>query len=390
VTGTAVSVGTAVGDLGESVGAGCSPSDSEEHPAPTISPKSPTAVPTETAVPVMAILGKFTPPNGKTLLIIGHDLGAVEGYIADVWAVPGGVTTYTNISEDGGDNQQILHGLESLTNYGSGDVHAQALIDAYPDSVLVIGLSIVDYTGRNLTNLGSGAHDAHIDRLGEFIKATERPVFLRIGYEFDGEWNHYSPSLYTQAFQHIVERLRSNGVDNFASVWQSATYPGGRYMNLPFDTWYPGDKYVDWMGVSYFVYDPYVHDPFLNFAREHSKPVMVAEAAPQGYDLDELTWSSPGHDGSTRNHKSAQEIWDEWYAPFFDYVHKNRDVVRAAAYINVDWNSQPMWEPGVQGYWGDSRVQVNAVIKERWLAEIGSDFWLHGSQKLFEILQDTP
>ena len=49
-----------------------------------------------------------------------------------------------------------------------------------------------------------------------------------------------------------------------------------------------------------------------------------------------------------------------------------------------------MWEPGVQGYWGDSRVQVNEVIKERWLAEIGSDFWLHASQKLFEILQDTP
>ena len=161
-------------------------------------------------------------------------------------------------------------------------------------------------------------------------------------------------------------------------------------MNLPFENWYPGDEYVDWMGVSYFVYDRYVHDPFLNFARQHNKPVMVAEAAPQGYDLDELTWSSPSHDGSTRNDRTAEEIWDAWFAPFFDYVDENRDVVRAVAYINVDWNAQPMWEPGVQGYWGDSRLQVNTSIREHWLAEIDSDFWLHGSLKLFRILQGDP
>ena len=76
-------------------GAGCSPPDFEEHPAPTISPESPTAVPTETAAEGKTIQGKFTPPDGNTLLIIGQDLEAVEGYVADMWAVTGGVTTYT-------------------------------------------------------------------------------------------------------------------------------------------------------------------------------------------------------------------------------------------------------------------------------------------------------
>ena len=58
---------------------------------------------------------------------------------------------------------------------------------------------------------------------------------LRIGYEFDGEWNHYNPQYYVPAYRHIVDRLRANGVTHFASVWQSATFAGGTYGNRPFE-----------------------------------------------------------------------------------------------------------------------------------------------------------
>jgi hypothetical protein len=46
-----------------------------------------------------------------------------------------------------------------------------------------------------------------------------------------------------------------------------------------------------------------------------------------------------------------------------------------------------MWgKPYRNGYWGDSRVQVNEQIRERWLAEIEQDFWLNADPKLFETL----
>jgi hypothetical protein len=38
---------------------------------------------------------------------------------------------------------------------------------------------------------------------------------------------------------------------------------------------------------------------------------------------------------------------------------------------------------GSNGYWGDSRTQANAHIKERWLNEIDTAFWLHGSEQPF-------
>jgi len=36
-------------------------------------------------------------------------------------------------------------------------------------------------------------------------------------------------------------------------------------------------------------------------------------------------------------------IWNDWYVPFFDFIHADNDVICAVAYINVDWDSQSMW-----------------------------------------------
>ena len=329
------------------------------------------------------IEGKFTPPDGQTLLILGQDLGAIADYKAALGLKPGGVTTYTNISET---EPSLLNGLESPADWGAGDVNAAQNLEADPQAVLAIGLYIVDNSGTNLAHIIDGTHNAAIDRLGTFIQRAARPVFLRIGYEFDGPWNHYEPEPFIAAWKHITDRLRAQGVNNFATVWQSATYKYGTYNDLPIEAWYPGDDYVDWMGTSHFIFDETVQNRFLDFARAHNKPVMIAESTPQGYDLDERTYSAP-NDGQNIAPKTADEIWHEWFGPFFAFIHKNADVIRAVAYINVDWHSQAMWGPdGGNGYWGDSRVQVNDTIRERWLAEIGTPFWLHGTPGLFETL----
>ena len=336
-------------------------------------------------MPENQIKGKFTPPPGKTLLIVGQDLGAIASYKQNIWSTPSGVTTYTNISE--GDQSVFLYGLTSTVNWGSGDVNAQLLLDENPYSVLAIGLYLVDNTGTNLQHIAEGVHDAAVRDLGHFIQATNRPVFVRIGYEFDGAWNHYEPQAYIVAYQHIVDVWREMDVTNFATVWQSATAPVSRYRNFELDAWYPGDTYVDWVGSSFFEFNQAIHDELLNFARMHNKPVMIAESTPQGFDLEALTYGSPALGGARKETITAVQIWERWYQPYFDYIHHNADVIRAVAYINVDWKNQPMWGAnGSNGYWGDSRLQMNEIIKTNWLAEIEQPFWLHGSADLFDTL----
>ena len=205
----------------------------------------------------------------------------------------------------------------------------------------------------------------------------------------------------------IVESLtifRAEGANNVSYVWQSCTSPtddsieGGRE-NIR--DWYPGDDYVDWMGISWFLKPDHVGeksnfpstqndlaDEMIIFAREKNKAVMVAESAPVAYDLKQgykanhsPVWDGTPHKAKLK--KSGKEIWDEWFAAYFEYIYANSDVIKAAAYINANWDEQPMWSGNYEsGYWGDSRVQQNDYIVDKWNKEIGQDKWIHSSKEL--------
>ena len=52
------------------------------------------------------------------------------------------------------------------------------------------------------------------------------------------------------------------------------------------------------------------------------------------------------------------------------------DVVRGVTYINADWDSQGQWDaPYENGYWGDSRVQVNETILSNWESAVAEQGW---------------
>ena len=102
--------------------------------------------------------------------------------------------------------------------------------------------------------------------------------------------------------------------------------------------WYPGNEYVDWIGMSYVNQST---DCVVEFARYSSKPVMITATSQDG-------------------------DWDAWFAPFFKFVVDNNDVVRAVTYINT----------------GKSQLS-NADIIKSWKAETKQSFWLHGGPDLF-------
>lgn len=85
--------------------------------------------------------------------------------------------------------------------------------------MIAVGLAIVG----NETDIASGKYNRKLDIIGEwFKKLAPRPVFLRIGYEFDGtDWNHYVPETYIPAYKHIKDHFDAAGIRNVAYVWQS-------------------------------------------------------------------------------------------------------------------------------------------------------------------------
>ncbi|MFD4025525.1 endo-1,3-beta-xylanase [Streptomyces sp. NPDC058576] len=377
------------------------------------------------------------PADGKVMFVMGQDSDTLSDYRSDVLnkssldaPAPGGVTLYTNLVLGG--TPAPLAGMTGPANWGAGTVDFGRTLREYPNSTLAVGLYLSDATsgcgnqplraiiGRNDSDVTAGSpnliaqYRAKVDEMIGRLKGYDRDVLLRIGYEFDGPWNCYNADFYKEAFRYIKGRIDALGATRVATVWQSAAWPVNTNPDRPeynyvvtdprhFDTWYPGDSYVDWVGTSSFYNSrsvqsqwgcgSYDTDPVglqnrvLDFARAHGKPVMVSEAAPQGSRTGAKTKSCIFRNNPAGS--SGQAIWDGWHAGYFEWVDRNKDVIRSAAYINTNWDAQTQWQcqPGAQaggpgcanGNWGDSRVQADPTVLSNFLAEIKKPMWTNGA-----------
>lgn len=394
-------------------------------PPPTVLPPTPTP-----STPPTTVSGIFTPPAGQGLMIIGQDLASVSGYVdSGLFPTPGGVTAYVafyDILNDAGNNGAL--GLSSNgsvntadTNWGAGPLHAYNAAVGFPNSTLQIGLNIAEgsnasgqvWCGGCLSQLANGGFGDHIRQLANFFKRIgNTPVYLRVGYEFDGQWNmgYDNTSNYIAAYRRIVDGLRAEGVTNVAYVWQSSSSPIDDILEGQRESisdWYPGNNYVDWLGLSWFLL-PQERAPVggtvstqlelasevVDLARSLGKPVMIAESTPQGYDVSAATNSNissiwDGAAGQNTRSLSAQGVWDEWFAAYFGFIRDNADVIQATSYINANWDTQGLWGPPyTEGYWGDGRVESNSVISNNWNAELNRSYWLHGGSSLFDTLSE--
>ena len=328
------------------------------------------------------------------VFIVGQDLDSIRGYLGSGCCPrPDGLTAYLslrNLTSEVHGYGGIGVGLDGKPialehSWGAGGVNAYKTATEFGIDNLAVGLVLND-----LQALIAGEYDANVDQLRHLLAAVKGSVHLRIGYEFDGAWNgdYRNPARYVAAYRHVADRVRGLA-DNVEFVWQASASPiddvldGG---HEEIGRWYPGDDYVDWLAFSWFMHPdarPSVtvdHMPrtprelageVLAIARRTGKPVMIAEASPQGFDLAQSTqrfvspaWDGPAGEGLEA--MTAEKIWEAWYEPLFLLMDENRDVVRALAYINCNWDAQAMWGPPYpSGYWGDSRLERNAALAER-------------------------
>lgn len=284
--------------------------------------------------------------------------------------------------------------------WGAGPVNLFRLATEYPERVLSVGLYIAE-TGRPgaLRRIGDGEFDPEIDHLGATLRDLGQPILLRIGYEFDGHWNpgYEDTTSYINAFRRIASRIRSLGAANVATVWHASASPVDdiaerHHENL--EDWYPGDDVVDWIGLSWFLEADRIYNPrypvtqlqlaeeVLALARQHGKPALIAEAAPQGFDLEDELQANigpllGGEAGRNLRPVAADEIWDRWFSPVLRFVEHNRDVIRGFSYINANWDEQGLWcSPYPNGYWGDSRIETHSSLIERWNTELAKPWWI--------------
>lgn len=309
---------------------------------------------------------KFVPPNGKTLLIMGQSTEAISEYMNEFpdQKKPSGWSSYWGVTEFKGIIEPFKNDTDNTQDH-------QMIVDEFPNTIIQSAMWMVGKWDI-AKNAGNGTYDKVIKQFSAWAKSANRPIYLRIGYEFDGPHNELEPDEFVKAYKHIVDLMRAEGADNVAFVWHS--YASEPYKSYPLSAWYPGDDYVDWVAISIFghAYNGKNFGPncenVLNFAKQHKKPVMIAESNPVKGIIKENT-----------------EVWDNWFANYFTFIYNKN--IKAISFINENWPNM-----GIEGIseWKDSRLYTNAKVSEAWFKETSNERYLKQSPELFGMLGFEP
>jgi hypothetical protein len=152
-----------------------------------------------------------------------------------------------------------------------------------------------------------GAHDAYITRWAQQVKADGRTVYLRFAHEMNGNWypwgvgvNGNQPGEYAQVWRRIHDIFRNQGVKNVIWVWSPniAMSDASQLAGL-----YPGDQYVDWVGVDGYnggsdlpamggwrSFETTMKTTFQQVRTFTQKPLMIAETGSSEHGGDKAAW----------------------------------------------------------------------------------------------------
>ena len=104
---------------------------------------------------------------------------------------------------------------------------------------------------RDLAQVTSGRWDSLLRERARSCRDFGAPIYLRWAAEFNGEWNpcYGRPREFVAAWRHIVRVFRSAGATNVRWVWCPFAVQGRRRPAEDWRRYYPGDRFVDWVGM---------------------------------------------------------------------------------------------------------------------------------------------
>lgn len=105
-----------------------------------------------------------------------------------------------------------------------------------------------------LAQIAAGDIDPYLTSYARAVAALNLPLAVAFAHEMNGNWYPWgmrtagnTPQQYVAAYRHIVDVFRRTGASSVIWVWApNVTYP---VPDVPLSPLYPGDAYVDWIGI---------------------------------------------------------------------------------------------------------------------------------------------
>ena len=195
----------------------------------------------------------------QTGVYVGNDIQSLAEYETFTQSAVNNVLNYLN-----NDNWSAF---DSSINY-------ETQLWSYSDTPSIWGVPLT-VTGTPLSEVASGEHNkeflAAATALSRMKPSSDGNIYIRLGWEFNGDWMPWSASgnedSFIAAFQNIVSIFRSVS-STFKFVWD-VNEGGGK---IDPTQAYPGDNYVDVIGMdSYYNTQWDSQDPAVAFEQKVSE-----------------------------------------------------------------------------------------------------------------------
>lgn len=145
----------------------------------------------------------------------------------------------------------------------------------------------IDPTYASVAGIAAGSYDGYLRSFAASVAAFGRPVVIGFGHEMNATWyswgyHHVPPATFVAAWRHVVTLFRDQGAANVTWLWTINAILGS---TGPISAWWPGARYVTWVGVDGYYYRPgdsfaSVFAPTLRQVRALTgKPVLLSETA---------------------------------------------------------------------------------------------------------------
>ena len=145
----------------------------------------------------------------------------------------------------------------------------------------------MDPTYASIPAIVAGSYDPYLRSFAGSVRDFGHPVIIGFGHEMNADWyrwgyGHVASRTFVAAWRHIVSLFRGQGADNVTWLW---TINQDLPSTGPIASWWPGGRYVTWVGI-----DGYYYRPASTFATVFgqtiarvraftSKPLLLSETA---------------------------------------------------------------------------------------------------------------
>ncbi|MCX6271917.1 MAG: glycosyl hydrolase [Bacteroidetes bacterium] len=206
---------------------------------------------------------------------------------------------------------------------------------------------------KGLADIAKGLYDSYIKEWAKAAKDVNAPIFLRFGHEMNDPyrypWGPHNNNVkdFLAAWRHVHKVFKVAGADNVLWIW--SPHPSYGY----FDYYYPGDRYVDYVGVNvlnygtvaawskWWTFREIFGAHYKELARFH-KPIMITEFSSLAVGGSRSKWFEEAFNGITENYPLIKSV-------LFFHFSEDKTTTQQA----VDWTIK------------SDKAVVETIIKQR-------------------------